>query len=136
MKRKQRSNKYVHQMNVVPYIDVMLVLLVIFMVTAPMFVPGVINLPTVGKANKVIEQPLEININQNKQYSIMQNNKTINVKNVIQLINIVSTMVNNNSSIVISADKNIKYDTVIEVVDKLYQHGIKKVALVVKDKHG
>ena len=135
MKRKQQLNKYVNQMNVVPYIDIMLVLLIIFMVTAPMFVPRVINLPTVGKANKVVEQPIEISINKRKEYSITQNNKTIKVTNIIQLINLVSTMVNNNSSVVISADKEIKYNDVIQVVDKLYVNGIKKVALVVKEKN-
>ncbi len=136
MRRKQQLNKYVNQMNVVPYIDIMLVLLVIFMVTAPLFVPGVINLPTVGRANKIVELPIEININSNKEYSITQNNKTTNIKSLSQLINLISTMTDSNSSVVISADKEVKYNIVIQVVDKLYAKGIKKVALVVKEKNG
>mgnify|MGYP003402239672 FL=1 len=62
MKRRIRKNNLQSQMNVVPYIDVMLVLLVIFMVTAPMFTPGVINLPSVGKSSQVDTKPFEINI--------------------------------------------------------------------------
>ena len=54
MKRRIRRNKLQSQMNVVPYIDVMLVLLVIFMITAPMFTPRVINLPSVGKAHRLL----------------------------------------------------------------------------------
>ena len=72
MKRRKRPGHLINQMNVVPYIDVMLVLLVIFMVTAPMFVPGVINLPSVGTASQVTKQPIEINLDKNgiKHYAL------------------------------------------------------------------
>jgi biopolymer transport protein TolR len=123
-------------MNVVPYIDVMLVLLVIFMVTAPMFTPGVINLPSVGKSAQVTKQPLEINIDADSNYSIMQNNKTISVSSLDELISKSVTMANDETPVVIAADKGVQYDKVITVVDKLYSAGIKKVALVVKQKNG
>jgi biopolymer transport protein TolR len=54
----KRQRKLMNQMNVVPYIDVMLVLLVIFMVTAPMLNPGVVELPSVGKSSQVPIRPL------------------------------------------------------------------------------
>ncbi len=72
MRRRIRHSGLINQMNVVPYIDVMLVLLIIFMVTAPMFVPGVINLPSVGKAAQVSQQPVEINISKEGSYSIIK----------------------------------------------------------------
>lgn len=120
-------------MNVVPYIDVMLVLLIIFMVTAPMFVPGVINLPSVGKSSQVTKSPIQISIDQNRHYTITQNNHTTDANSVDNVVIRVKSMVNGlDTPVVISADKNISYNDVINVVDQLYSSGIKKVALVVK----
>ncbi len=138
MKRYKRRNKnIINQMNVVPYIDVMLVLLIIFMVTAPMFVPGVINLPSVGKATKVTTSPIQINIDKNERYTITQNNKTTDANGFNDVIIRVKSMTNGEETpVVISADKEIKYNDVINVVDKLYASGIKKVALVVKERNG
>src|SRR5678815_6010250 len=59
---KRRSRRLMNQINVVPYIDVMLVLLVIFMVTAPLINPGQIELPQVGKTSDPPVQPLEVSI--------------------------------------------------------------------------
>ncbi len=136
MKRRIRRNKLQSQMNVVPYIDVMLVLLVIFMITAPMFTPGVINLPSVGKASQVTKQPLEINIDASGNYTITQNNKDIPVSSLTDLVSKAVTLATDDTPVVISADKEVQYDKVISVVDKLYSSGIKKVALVVKQKNG
>ena len=122
-------------MNVVPYIDVMLVLLIIFMVTAPMFVPGVINLPSVGKSAQVTKSPIEINIDKNRRYTITQNNKTTNANGVDDVIVRIKSMIDSpDTPVVISADRDISYNDVINVVDQLYSSGVKKVALVVKQK--
>lgn len=123
-------------MNVVPYIDVMLVLLVIFMVTAPMFTPGVINLPSVGKSAQVTKQPLEINIDADGNYTLTQNGKTTSVSSIDDLVSKTIQLSSEDTPVVIAADKEIQYDKVISVVDKLYSSGIKKVALVVKQKNG
>jgi biopolymer transport protein TolR len=136
LKHRRRKTALINQMNVVPYIDVMLVLLIIFMVTAPMFVPGVINLPSVGKASQISQQPIEININKDGNYSITQDNKTTAVANINDLIQQTKNFVTNDAPVVISADKEIQYDNVINVIDKLYAAGIKKVALVVKERNG
>ena len=56
----RRARKSINQINVVPYIDVMLVLLVIFMVTAPLITPGEIELPSVGSKLTVRSQPLKV----------------------------------------------------------------------------
>lgn len=123
-------------MNVVPYIDVMLVLLVIFMVTAPMFTPGVINLPSVGKAAQVTVKPLEINIDADGSYNLVQDGKSTSVGSIEELISKAIQLSTAETPVVIAADKGIQYDKVITVVDKLYSSGIKKVALVVKQKNG
>ena len=136
MKRRVRQDKLHNQMNVVPYIDVMLVLLVIFMVTAPMFTPGVINLPSVGKSSQVTKQPLEINIDATGNYSLTQNNKTTSIATLDELVSQAAQLSTADTPVVISADKEVQYDKVITVVDKLYSSGIKKVALVVKQKNG
>ena len=136
MRRRSKQNAFINTMNVVPYIDVMLVLLVIFIVSAPLFVPGIINLPSVGKAEKVAQQPVEINITKDDHYSITQNNKTLAVDNVTILIQQVIRLAPAETPVVISADKTIEYNKVIEVVDKLYASGIKKIALVVKERNG
>lgn len=136
MKRRLRQNKLHNNMNVVPYIDVMLVLLVIFMVTAPMFTPGVINLPSVGKASQVTQQPLEINIDANGSYTLTHNNKSTPIASLKDLISQTVALATATTPVVIAADKEIQYDKVITVVDQLYSSGIKKVALVVKQKNG
>lgn len=136
MKRRIRRNNLQNQMNVVPYIDVMLVLLVIFMVTAPMFTPGVINLPTVGKAAQVTIKPIEINIDADGSYSLTQDGKTNPFSSEEDLVNKAIQISTEETPVVVSADKTIQYDKVINVVDKLYSGGIKKVALVVKQKNG
>ncbi len=136
MKRRVRRDNLHNQMNVVPYIDVMLVLLVIFMVTAPMFTPGVINLPSVGKSAQVTKQPLEINIDADGNYTLTQNGKTTSVSSIDDLVSQTIQLSSEDTPVVIAADKEIQYDKVISVVDKLYSSGIKKVALVVKQKNG
>ncbi len=136
VRRARRQNTLVNHMNVVPYIDVMLVLLVIFMVTAPLFVPAIINLPSVGKASQISKSPIQININKLGDYSIVQDGKSQSINNLVNLANIIKNLAISDTPVVISADKEVIYDTVINVVDKLYSVGIKKVALVVKEKNG
>ncbi len=123
-------------MNVVPYIDVMLVLLIIFMITAPMFIPGVINLPSVGKASHINKEPIQIVVNLNNSYQIKYNNDSINFSNINSMVSYLKNKVQGDGdlSIVISADKEIKYDNVIDVINKLYMANMRKVALVVKEK--
>lgn len=136
MKRKRSSTILKSEMNVVPYIDVMLVLLIIFMVTAPMFVPAVIDLPSVGKASQVTAEPVQISITKDGKYAISQKAQYFVVSDLPALTSKVQSLVKNDTPVVISADKEAKYDSVISVVDKLHAAGIKKVALVVKEKSG
>ncbi|MCE3268635.1 MAG: protein TolR [Burkholderiales bacterium] len=136
MKRKRKTGSLKSEMNVVPYIDVMLVLLIIFMVTAPMFVPAVINLPSVGKASQLTAEPIEVIITKDGKYSVTQKSQTFQIDTIPNLVSKVQSLIKGDTPIVLSADKETKYDSVIGIVDKLYAAGIKKVALVVKEKNG
>jgi biopolymer transport protein TolR len=121
------KRRLMNQINVVPYIDVMLVLLVIFMVTAPMTNPGVVELPKVGQALKQTTQPIVV--------SIKKDGKTeIDGKNYkrADLLAYLKKVVEKKpeQSIVIAADKKVLYEEVISVMDLLKQNDINKVGLL------
>jgi biopolymer transport protein TolR len=118
-----------NQINVVPYIDVMLVLLVIFMVTAPMTNPGVVDLPRVGQSLKQQVTPIVISIK--KDASIEIKGKKYKKDNLLAYIK-KSINKNPNQSVVIAADKKVRYQEVIKMMDLLKQNEINKVGLLLK----
>lgn len=124
------------QMNVVPYIDVMLVLLVIFMVAAPMMQPGVVNLPQVGKAETAPASPLEISISAAGDYSLRdpQGKRTEAKLELAELIDKVKQKLANENErpVVISADKSVRYEKVLQVMDRLQREQVARVGLLVK----
>lgn len=132
IRKKYKTNALINNMNVVPYIDVILVLLVIFMITTPMFLPSVVNLPKVGNSKEIDLKPVEIVILQDNQYIVNKDNKKINITGIDNLINNIKANYNPNIPIVISANENLKYSDIMKVVDKLYSSDIKKLAFVVK----
>ncbi|ACT51638.1 MULTISPECIES: biopolymer transporter ExbD [Methylovorus] len=123
---RTRKRRMMNQINVVPYIDVTLVLLVIFMVTAPMTNPGVVELPQVGQTLKQTAAPLVITVKANDQVEI--EGKALERD---QLLFEVRTMLEKTPerAIVIAADKNVKYDQVVSLMDGLKQY---KVGLLLK----
>ena len=133
MRGKRRA---MAQMNVVPYIDVMLVLLVIFMVAAPMMQPGVVNLPQVGKAETAPASPLEITISAGGDYSLRdpQGKSTDHKLELAELIDRVKQKLAGQSDrpVVISADKSVRYEKVLQVMDKLQREQVARVGLLVK----
>ena len=133
MRGKRRA---MAQMNVVPYIDVMLVLLVIFMVAAPMMQPGVVNLPQVGKAETAPASPLEITITAGCEYSLRDPEGKSTDKQ-LELDELVSRIKDKLASqaerpVVISADKSVRYEKVLQVMDRLQREQIARVGLLVK----
>jgi len=125
-----------NEINVVPYIDVMLVLLVIFMVTAPMMNPGQIDLPSVGKSLAPPVSPLEVIIKKDTTLALRDHSKgevEVPVSRDELAITIKKKVANNpEQSVVISADKKVRYEEVIEVMDMLQQQNIKKIGLLTK----
>ena len=118
-----------NQINVVPYIDVMLVLLVIFMVTAPMTNPGVVDLPKVGQSLKQHVAPIVISIKKDASTEIK--GKKYKKDDLLAYIK-ASLDKNPEQSVVIAADKKVQYQEVIIVMDLLKQNAINKVGLLLK----
>jgi len=118
-----------NQINVVPYIDVMLVLLVIFMVTAPMTNPGVVELPQVGQALKQPAAPLVITVKTDK--SIEVEGKRLQRDELLALVRD-SLARHPGQAVVIAADKTARYEEVVGVMDLLKMNRIDKVGLLLK----
>lgn len=126
---RTRKRRLMNQINVVPYIDVTLVLLVIFMVTAPMTNPGVVELPQVGQALKQPEVPMVLTVKADNTTEL--DNKPL-ARDVL-LFEIRQQLEKTpNRAVVIAADKNVKYDDVIGVMDLLKQNKVDKVGLLLK----
>jgi len=130
------TNRLMNEINVVPYIDVMLVLLVIFMVTAPLMNPGQIDLPQVGKSSATSPAPLEVIIKKNTTLALRDHAKGSKQMDVSreELIRILKDRKGEQAkqAVVISADKNVRYEEVINVMDLLQQQNIQKVGLLTK----
>ena len=137
----RRHPRLMNQINVVPYIDVMLVLLVIFMVTAPLMNPGVIDLPTIGKASAPPAQPIEISIRASGALSYIDrdlSNAERPLRDRDELLDVIKSKQSKkpNQPVVISADKDVKYEAVIQVMDLLQQNRVKRVGLLAKPRSG
>jgi biopolymer transport protein TolR len=131
-----RQRRLKNEINVVPYIDVMLVLLVIFMVTAPMMTTANIDLPSVGKAATTPAQPLEVAIKADGNLTLTDragNGKEIRVdrKELIKLVAVAQAR-NPEQPVLIAGDKNVKYEAVLEIMDKLQRENVNRVGLLVQ----
>ncbi len=130
----RRKRRAMAQMNVVPYIDVMMVLLVIFMVTAPMMTPGVVDLPSVAKSRQVPLQPIQVTIHQNGQMDVRDGahgslDGSVSLSDLTDIIR--SRQADNpDQPVVIAADKNVRYDAVMKVMSLLQKNQVKRVGLL------
>ncbi len=132
----RRPRKAMNQINVVPYIDVMLVLLVIFMVTAPFINPTQVELPSVGKSSTAPLAPLEVMVRDNgsmllRDRSIEGEGETISQGRLADAVKAYQRK-HPNQPVVISADKNVRYEAVMRVMDTLQTQGVARVGLLVK----
>ena len=128
-----RGRRTINEINMVPFIDVMLVLLIIFMVTAPMITPSVVDLPSVGKAAKQPDQVIQIVVQKDDSLEMVSDSKTqkINLESLANSVRVAQTG-QVNSAVVISADRNVKYEMVVKVMDALQRSGIQRVGLSVQ----
>ena len=135
---RRGNNRLMNEINVVPYIDVMLVLLVIFMVTAPLMNPGMVDLPQIGKSLAPPVAPLEVIIRKDASLALRDHSRGSNESKVTreELIAIIKARPADleEQSVVISADKNVRYEEVINVMDMLQQQQIRKVGLLTQAK--
>jgi len=129
----RRPRRTRNEINMVPFIDVMLVLLIIFMVTAPLITPGQIDLPSVGQANRTPDAYVEVLIDRDQrlQARYSQNPQALVPINAGQLVSRVKELSENKPQmpVLISADKQVKYEAVMDVVRQLRAAGIQRVAL-------
>ena len=132
-----RGRRTISEINMVPFIDVMLVLLIIFMVTAPLITPSMIALPKVGKASGQPPKPIQIEISKDEVIQIKSAGTTTTVKlnEVGAAVKRFQPAVPANEQVtpvVISADKSIKYETVVKVMDALQKANVARVGLSVQ----
>ncbi len=121
--------------NVVPYIDVMLVLVVILMVSAPFVNPSLVNLPSVGKSSRAPDNPLQIVVRMDGSMELLEGSKALanDLPGAIAAIQKrQSARKDNPTPVVIAADKDVKYEHVMNVMDKLQRAGVQRVGLSVK----
>ncbi len=134
MRSNRPANRLMNEINVVPYIDVMLVLLVIFMVTAPLMNPGQIDLPSVSKSLAPSLAPLEVIIKKDSTLALRDHARGGLESRVSreELVAILKARQANKAdqAVVISADRNVRYEQVIDVMDVLQQQHIQKVGLL------
>jgi biopolymer transport protein TolR len=128
-----RGRRTINEINMVPFIDVMLVLLIIFMVTAPMITPSMVDLPSVGKAAKQPDQVIQIVVQKDDSLEMVNDSKTqkINMDSLANTVRLAQTG-QTNAAVVISADRNVKYEMVVKVMDTLQRAGIQRVGLSVQ----
>jgi len=135
------GNRLMNEINVVPYIDVMLVLLVIFMVTAPLMNPGNIDLPSVSQSLAPPVAPLEVIIKKDTSLALRDHSKGGSQESKVTRSELIAILKARqgayaDQAVVISADKNVRYEEVINVMDILQQQHIKKVGLLTQAKAG
>ena len=130
----RRPRKAINQINVVPYIDVMLVLLVIFMITAPLVSPGQIELPSVGSKLSSPVAPMTIEIRKDSTLWLKEGAGAAARVSRDELIARVKERQARNAdqAVVISAERTLRYEEVMGVLDMLQQNGIRKVGLLAK----
>jgi len=133
-----RGRRTINEINMVPFIDVMLVLLIIFMVTAPLITPSVIDLPSMGKAAKQPDQVIQVLVSKDDQLQIKTSETTrdLTLEDLADTVKQAQTTgkgaTPGNTAVVISADKTVKYETVVKVMDTLQRAGIARVGLSVQ----
>jgi len=128
-----------HEINIVPYVDVMLVLLVIFMVTAPLVTPGVIDLPSVSKASNAPLAPLEVVIRESGALLLRSRDakgalgeeRRVARADLARVIRERQAK-NPQQPVLIAADKDVRYEAVLQVMDELHKQQVRRVGLLVK----
>ena len=134
-----RGRRTISEPNMVPFIDVMLVLLIIFVVTAPLITPSMIDLPSIGKAAKQPDVVIQIILGKNDalEMKVKENSTPVTLSNLAEKVQQAQKKSSTgaevpNTAVVISADKSVKYESVVKVMDTLQRAGIARVGLSVQ----
>ena len=129
-----RARRAMSEINVVPYIDVMLVLLVIFMITAPLVNPGVVDLPSLGKSAQPPEAPLEVVIKADSSLLLRERGNADRAVSTAELVAALQQKqkTHPDQAVVIAGDKDVRYEEVLKVMDELQKQSVRRVGLLVK----
>jgi biopolymer transport protein TolR len=129
-----RRRRSMNEINMVPFIDVMLVLLIIFMVTAPLITTGVVDLPSVGKSQQRPASVVEVIVGSDEKLRLRVDQKEPEAVMLAQLAARVRGKQGGDADVpvVISADRSVRYESVVRVMDTLQRAGVKRVGLSVK----
>ena len=132
----RRARRAMSEINVVPYIDVMLVLLIIFMVAAPLINPGQIDLPPASQKLDPAVAPLEVRVRANGDLALVDRTKSLDELRVkrAQLLDIVreAQRANPDQAVVIAGDRNVRYEEVLNILDLLQKSQVKRVGLLAR----
>lgn len=137
---KKSRRRTINDINMVPFIDVMLVLLIIFMVTAPMMAPGTINVPTVGRASDGRPPVSVASVNIDKsgglEWTADGQSRAITLDELGDVAATWQGQQGEDSGIGIAADKTVQYEEVVKVLDALKRAEVKRVGLTVNINQG
>jgi biopolymer transport protein TolR len=135
-KGRRGGRRAVAEINMVPFIDVMLVLLIIFMVTAPLIAPSQIQLPSAGKANKTPDRVIEVIISKDDKWQVKEGKTTLTAtaKDLAAQVKKLQPSGGGTSQwpIMIAADKNVRYESVMKVMSILREAGTDRIGLAVQ----
>ncbi len=140
MRNARRGRRAMADINVVPYIDVMLVLLVIFMVAAPLVAPSIVNLPSVANASPQQQTPpVVVNIESDNRMLVRYKDGENTIEQRMSGGDLSGFLqgrqaANPDQPVVIAADKSVRYEIVMNVMSDLKAQGVKRVGLLVKQK--
>ncbi len=134
MRSARSGRRSINEINMVPFIDVMLVLLIIFMVTAPLITTGVVDLPSVGKSQQRPASVVEVIVGSDEKLRLRVDQQEPAGVGLAQLAARVREKQGGNVDVpvVISADRNVRYESVVRVMDTLQRAGVRRVGLSVK----
>ncbi len=129
-----RQRRLMNQINVVPYIDVMLVLLVIFMVTAPMIQTGSIEVPSVGKASDAPAEPINVVVRADGSVALRDGNADPRPMALDALVGELQALQGGEKKrpVLIAGDKEARYEAVLKVMDQLQRGNIDQIGLLVQ----
>jgi biopolymer transport protein TolR len=130
-----RRRRTMNEINMVPFIDVMLVLLIIFMVSAPLITAGVIDLPSAGQSRARPQKPIELLVGLDGQVKIKVDEQADSVPVTLRQLAVRVRQAQRGDAdvpVLISAERKVAYEAVVEVMSRLQSEGIKRVALSVK----
>lgn len=132
--RHGTRRRSMNEINMVPFIDVMLVLLIIFMVSAPLITTGVVDLPSVGAARRQPDHVIEIQVAGDGQLKLRvdgSDSQRVALKDIAARVKTAQGG-SANAPVVIAGDKSVKYESVVQVMDTLQKAGVQRVGLSVK----